>query len=433
MPAPLEGIRVVDFTRYQNGPHATAMLADMGADVLKVEMPGNGDPGRQLGVGADGFCSYFEALNRGKRSMTLDLRAEGAIEVVHRLIQDADVLAENFRPGYLDSIGLGYDDLKQVNPQLIYATNSGFGPEGEWATRGSFDVVAQGMSGAMIALGGGPGERPITAPWGLADQTGSLLFRLRHRHRPLPGARSQHGVGHLQNGNRWVSQLRGRDADPPGALSSRPAGLPAQRLPAWLNPQAFGITLLLGHLQLVPGRRRQVVHHGRLLDPKSWPPLCEACISIARTCSTTNAQHRLCCAIHSSDRFPSTSTTRNGCARSRYLATQEQMTFQQRRDRSSRGRLALPPDRRPDPLRSGLRLRRGRQRQPLLAQRLPSATADAASSRTSGGSHRSQGRRHPGQLQRNQDPGAVLSPRLLPGSTTPTSFYSLTVLLSHFS
>ena len=75
MPAPLEGIRVVDFTRYQNGPHATAMLADMGADVLKVEMPGNGDPGRQLGVGADGFCSYFEALNRGKRSMTLDLRA----------------------------------------------------------------------------------------------------------------------------------------------------------------------------------------------------------------------------------------------------------------------------------------------------------------------------------------------------------------------
>ena len=131
MPAPLEGIRVVDFTRYQNGPHATAMLADMGADVLKVEMPGNGDPGRQLGVGADGFCSYFEALNRGKRSMTLDLRAEGAIEVVHKLIEDADVLTENFRPGYLDSIGLGYDDLRQVNPQLIYATNSGFGPEGD--------------------------------------------------------------------------------------------------------------------------------------------------------------------------------------------------------------------------------------------------------------------------------------------------------------
>ena len=129
MPAPLEGIRVVDFTRYQNGPHATAMLADMGADVLKVEMPGNGDPGRQLGVAQDGFCSYFEALNRGKRSMTLDLRAEGAVEVVHKLIADADVLAENFRPGYLDSIGLGYDDLKGINPQLIYATNSGFGPE----------------------------------------------------------------------------------------------------------------------------------------------------------------------------------------------------------------------------------------------------------------------------------------------------------------
>ena len=133
MPAPLDGIKILDFTRYQNGPHATAMLADMGADVLKVEMPGNGDPGRQLGVGPDGFCSYFEGLNRGKRSMTLDLRAEGALEVVHKLVAEADVLTENFRPGYLDSIGLGYEAMRKINPQLIYATNSGFGPNGEWS------------------------------------------------------------------------------------------------------------------------------------------------------------------------------------------------------------------------------------------------------------------------------------------------------------
>ena len=261
MPSPLEGIRVVDFTRYQNGPHATAMLADMGADVLKVEMPGNGDPGRQLGVGADGFCSYFEALNRGKRSMTLDLRADGAIEVVHRLIKDADVLAENFRPGYLDSIGLGYDDLKEVNPQLIYATNSGFGPEGEWATRGSFDVVAQGMSGAMIALGGGPGERPYTAPWGLADQTGSLLFA--YGIVTALFARSQHGVGQKID----VSQL--------GAMLT----LQALSLQAYLHSNHQPI--------LKPGRSFSATfswYQGSdgewftmgLLDPKSWPPLCEA-------------------------------------------------------------------------------------------------------------------------------------------------------------
>ena len=260
MPAPLEGIKVVDFTRYQNGPHATAMLADMGAEVLKVEMPGNGDPGRQLGVGADGFCSYFESLNRGKRSMTLDLRAEGALEVVHKLVEEADVLAENFRPGYLDSIGLGYEDLRQVNPRLIYATNSGFGPNGEWATRGSFDVVAQGMSGAMVALGGGPGERPFTAPWGLADQTGSIVFA--YGIMTALFARARHGVGQKID----VSQL--------GAMLT----LQVLSLQAYLHNNVQPVQK--------PGRSLSATFSWYqagdgewftmgLLDPKSWPSLCE--------------------------------------------------------------------------------------------------------------------------------------------------------------
>ena len=261
MPAPLEGIRVVDLTRYQNGPHATAMLADMGADVLKVEMPGNGDPGRSLGVGADGFCSYFEALNRGKRSMTLDLRADGAIELMHKLVSEADVLTENFRPGYLDSIGLGYEDLRKVNPRLIYATNSGFGPRGEWATRGSFDVVAQGMSGAMIALGGGPGERPITAPWGLADQTGSIMFA--YGIMTALFARERFGIGQKID----VSQL--------GAMLT----LQALSLQAYLHSSHQFV--------LKPGRSFSATFSWYqagdgewltmgLLDPKSWPGLCEA-------------------------------------------------------------------------------------------------------------------------------------------------------------
>ena len=259
MPAPLDGIKVVDFTRYQNGPHATAMLADMGAEVLKVEMPGNGDPGRQLGVGADGFCSYFEALNRGKRSMTLDLRAEGALEIVRKLVAEADVLAENFRPGYLDSIGLGYDDLKGANPRLIYATNSGFGPEGEWAKRGSFDVVAQGMSGAMVALGGGPGERPITAPWGLADQTGSIMFAYGIMTALL--ARERYGVGQKID----VSQL--------GAMLT----LQALSLQAYLHSKTQPI--------LKPGKSFSATFSWYqcgdgewltvgVLDPKFWLVLC---------------------------------------------------------------------------------------------------------------------------------------------------------------
>ncbi len=165
MPAPLEGIKVLDLTRYQNGPHATVMLSDMGAEILKVEMPGSGDPGRSLGVAEDGFCSYFETLNRGKKSITLNLYKEETREVMHKLIKEADVFMENFRPGWLDRLGYGYQDVKQVNPKLIYATNSGFGPEGEWAQRGSFDVVAQGMSGAMVSQAGGPGNFPRNAPW----------------------------------------------------------------------------------------------------------------------------------------------------------------------------------------------------------------------------------------------------------------------------
>lgn len=261
MSAPLDGIKVVDFTRYQNGPHATAMLADMGADVLKVEMPGNGDPGRQLGVGADGFCSYFEALNRGKRSMTLDLRAEGALEIIRKLVAEADVLAENFRPGYLDSIGLGYDDLKGANPKLIYATNSGFGPEGDWATRGSFDVVAQGMSGAMIALGGGPGERPITAPWGLADQTGSIMFAYGIMTALL--ARERFGVGQKID----VSQL--------GAMLT----LQALSLQAYLHSKTQPIlkpgksfSATFSWYQCADGEWLTV----GVLDPKFWPVLCRA-------------------------------------------------------------------------------------------------------------------------------------------------------------
>src|SRR5687767_11257410 len=163
MKGPLDGIKVLDFTRYQNGPHATVMLSDMGADVLKVETPAGGDLGRALGIGKDGFCSYFEALNRGKKSITLDLRQEEAREVVHRLVRVYDVLTENFRPGFLDSVGLGYEELQKVNPKLIYATNSGFGPRGEWRERGSFDVVSQGMSGAMVSMGGGPGMEPRNA------------------------------------------------------------------------------------------------------------------------------------------------------------------------------------------------------------------------------------------------------------------------------
>ncbi len=176
MSAPLEGIRVIDFTRFQNGPHATVMLSDMGAQVIKVERPGGGDPGRALGRAEDGFCAYFEALDRGKQSITIDFGTPEGAEIVRRLVADADVLTENFRPGLLDGMGFGYEAMRELNPRLIYAVNSGFGVRGEWAPRGSFDIVTQGMTGAMIGQAGGPGNEPVQIAWGLADQVGSIVF-----------------------------------------------------------------------------------------------------------------------------------------------------------------------------------------------------------------------------------------------------------------
>ncbi len=258
MPAPLEGIRVLDFTRFQNGPHATVMLSDMGAEVLKVERPGEGDPGRALGLRPDGFCSYFEALDRGKKSMALDLGTAEGVQIVHRLAAEADVVTENFRPGVMDSLGLGYDQLRPLNPQLIYATNNGFGSKGPWTERGSFDIVSQGFSGAMIAQGGGPGSEPMHIGWGLADQVGSLVFAYGIMTALL--ARERFGVGQRID----VSQA--------GAMATL---------------QALSLVAYLHTGKEEPRRARNPTFtyyqdsNGEwltigVLTPKHWPPLCKA-------------------------------------------------------------------------------------------------------------------------------------------------------------
>ena len=259
MPTPLEGIRVLDFTRYQNGPHGTAMLADMGAEVLKVELPGDGDPGRSIGRLPDGFSAYFEALNRGKRSVTLDLRSAEGRAVIRKLVPEVDVMVENFRPGVMDGFGLGYDDVADLNPTLVYAINSGFGPEGEWRDRGSFDHVAQGMSGALIAQGGGPGSDPTLVTWGLADQVGGMALAYGIMTALL--ARERFGVAQKVD----VSQL--------GAM---------------ISLQGFGVLAYLhtGEQQRrAPGVSRNPTFSWyragdgewltiAVLDPKNWPRLC---------------------------------------------------------------------------------------------------------------------------------------------------------------
>jgi CoA:oxalate CoA-transferase len=175
MPSAFTGIRILDFTRHQQGPSGTVLLSDMGAEVIKIEEPG-GEPGRASGLGPDGFSAYFEAHNRGKKSMTLDMRKPEAIEIVRRLIPSCDAVTENYRPGVMERWGLGYDDLKQIRGDIILASASAWGREGPWAKRPGFDHVAQALSGVMVEQGGGPSEEPHALIGGFADQIGGMLL-----------------------------------------------------------------------------------------------------------------------------------------------------------------------------------------------------------------------------------------------------------------
>ena len=165
---PLAGIKVLDLTQIMAGPMCTMLLADLGANVIKIERPGAGDDTRRMGsrLTAD-IAAGFLALNRNKRSIALDLRPDDGKAVFRRMAETADIVVENFRPGVMERLGLGYETLAEINPRIIYASISGFGGTGPYRNRGGFDLVAQGMSGLMSITGfpGGPPAKvgvPIT-------------------------------------------------------------------------------------------------------------------------------------------------------------------------------------------------------------------------------------------------------------------------------
>ncbi len=127
----LEGLRVLDFSRQMAGPHATVVLSDYGADVIKIESLPHGDPSRRTGTEFyDSESACYLMWNRGKRSIALDMRKPGALEIIHRLAKDADIVLENYRPGVADEIGIGYEQLSKINPGIVYCSVSGFGPDG---------------------------------------------------------------------------------------------------------------------------------------------------------------------------------------------------------------------------------------------------------------------------------------------------------------
>lgn len=152
---PLEGVRVLDLTHAYSGPFCTMHLADQGAEVIKIEVPGKGDQSRNWAPFKNGSSGYFAYINRNKYGMTLDLKSEEGKAVFKKLVAEADVVCENFRVGTMERLGLGYDVLKEINPGLIYASISGFGLEGPMAQRPCYDIIAQAMGGMMSMTGFG--------------------------------------------------------------------------------------------------------------------------------------------------------------------------------------------------------------------------------------------------------------------------------------
>jgi crotonobetainyl-CoA:carnitine CoA-transferase CaiB-like acyl-CoA transferase len=165
---PLDGVRVVDLSRVLAGPWSTQLLADMGAEVVKVEEPGRGDDTRAWPPFLGGESTYFMSVNRGKKSVTLDLKAEAGKTVLRRLLAGADVLVENFRPGTLERLGFGWAAVHALNPRLVYASISGFGESGPEAWRPGYDLIVQGESGIMD-LTGFPDGPPVKVGNSIAD------------------------------------------------------------------------------------------------------------------------------------------------------------------------------------------------------------------------------------------------------------------------
>ena len=176
MPPPgiLTGITVIDLTRVLAGPYCTMVLADLGARVIKVEAPGRGDDARQIGPFAGGKSAYFMSLNRGKESIALDLKDAGDRAIFERLLETADVLAENFRAGAMERLGYGWESLHARYPRLIYAATSGFGSSGPYADRPAYDMVVQAMGGIM-SLTGHPGNPPTRVGTSIGDITAGLF------------------------------------------------------------------------------------------------------------------------------------------------------------------------------------------------------------------------------------------------------------------
>ena len=238
-PLPLAGMVVLDLTQIMAGPVCTMLLADLGAEVIKIEKPDGGDDTRRMGPPlADGWAAGFLALNRNKRSLALNLRDAQGQAVFRRLLATADVVVENFRPGVMERLGLGYGQLSRLKPALVYCSISGFGATGPYAQRGGFDLVAQGMSGLM-SITGFPDQPPAKVGVPITDISAGTLaaygILCAYIHALKTGQGQSVDASLLEAGiayTIWESALYFAEGEIPGPLgSAHRVSAPYQALP----------------------------------------------------------------------------------------------------------------------------------------------------------------------------------------------------------
>lgn len=169
----LDGVKVLDLSRVLAGPYCGMCLADMGADVLKIELPVKGDDSRSNAPIVNGVSAYFMNLNRNKKGMTLNLKSEEGKQIFRELVEQSDIVIENYRPGVMDRLGLGYEDLRKINPAIVYGAVSGFGHYGPYSKRAGYDIIGQAMSGLMSTTGW-PDSPPTRTGTAIADVVGGM-------------------------------------------------------------------------------------------------------------------------------------------------------------------------------------------------------------------------------------------------------------------
>ena len=260
---PLAGIKVIEFAHIMAGPVCGLMLADMGADVIKVERTPDGeDTRRTLPPDIGGESASYLMMNRNKRGIVLNLKSEAGKGIARRLLEDADVAVENYRKGTMDRLALGYDDVSSFNPGIIYAELSGFGRTGPYADRAGFDLIAQGMSGIMSITGAGEGGPPTKCGPPLSDITAGILAAMGvlgayiHRQKTGQGQRVdtslfEAAITHTY----WQSAMTFATGISPGALgSAHPLSAPYQAFEAadgWITIGAANQTNWLRLLEVL--------------------------------------------------------------------------------------------------------------------------------------------------------------------------------------